>query len=255
MGDSKTITLLAMAVIGRLALKTIDFIPSVEPIVPLAVIAGLTISAEAGFTIGAAGFFLSNIVLDQGIGYWTILQALGAGLAGVIPAYIKTKKISSDAVVGYSIVGTIIYEFFVNMPDGMIFVMPFSAIHVVSSMVLGLLFASMLSVKKSNTSEHAAHGSNNHGHGNSHGGHAEHGAHNTSNGHGDSHGSGHNGDSHGAGHSGGHADHGGHGAAHGHAAHGTYGHSESGKGLERGWGISGGHGDAHGEGHGHEEHH
>lgn len=245
MSDSKTITLLAMAVIGRLALKTIDFIPSVEPIVPLAVIAGLTISAEAGFTIGAAGFFLSNIVLDQGIGYWTILQALGAGLAGVIPAYIKTKKISSDAVVGYSIVGTIIYEFFVNMPDGMVFVMPFSAIHVVSSMVLGLLFASMLSVKPKSDNKNARHGHD----GDSHkAGHESHGAHGGQE------------DAHGSGHSIEHAEHGGHGAGHGanhgHAAHGAHGHSESGKGWERGWGIAGGHGDAHGtQGQGHEEHH
>ncbi|PIU21670.1 MAG: hypothetical protein COT15_01030 [Candidatus Diapherotrites archaeon CG08_land_8_20_14_0_20_34_12] len=168
MGDSKILQVLAIAVIARLALKTIDFIPSVEPIIPLAVIAGLTISAEAGFTVGAAGFILSNLVLDAGFGYWTILQALGAGLAGALPAFIKTKKKNSDAVVGFAIVGTVIYEFFVNMPDGMIFVMPFSAIHVVSSIVLGFLFASMFSLKKTDHDAQAGHDDrssieNNHG--------------------------------------------------------------------------------------------
>lgn len=153
MSDSKILQIVAIAVIARLALKTVDFIPSVEPIIPLAVIAGFTISAEAGFAVGALGFIISNLFLDAGFGYWTILQALGAGLAGVLPAYIKKKKKNTDAIVGFAIVGTVIYEFFVNMPDGMIFVMPFSAIHIISSIVLSFLFASMFSWKKA----HAAH--------------------------------------------------------------------------------------------------
>ncbi|MDO8428735.1 MAG: hypothetical protein Q7S92_05980 [Candidatus Diapherotrites archaeon] len=137
--NTQMITLLVLAIIGRAVLKLFP-LPSVEPIIPLAVLAGITLGMDAGIIVGAGGFFLSNFLVPGGQGFWTIWQAMGAGLAGLLPAITgqtkKIEEISSEYYLGMTLAGIFLFEILINIQYGDFLVFPFSAIHLISGAII-----------------------------------------------------------------------------------------------------------------------
>lgn len=128
---------LVLAVVGRILLQPI---PSVEPVIPFAVLAGLVMGAEAGLIVGIAGYALSNIFMLGGLGIWTVFQGIGGALSGGIAGYSGKKKIiTAEAVVGYSLLGTVLFELIMNIGWGALLVYPFSYVHIGSNLVIAYL--------------------------------------------------------------------------------------------------------------------
>ena len=74
-------TLAAAAAAGRVLFAAI---PGVQPVTVIAIVAGASLGARAGFATGALAAFVSNLFLGQGI--WTPQQMVGWGLCGGIGA-------------------------------------------------------------------------------------------------------------------------------------------------------------------------
>jgi len=159
-----TTSLTAAGVAGRVALQ---FIPSVEPLTPLAVLIGFFIGPAAGFFSGASGFFASNFFVWGGQGPWTLFQCIGAGVAGVIGGLfgkffrfdekIFGKKILKKellAIFAATAIGLIFYEIIVTLGTGVFMTLfnpallmlyavtsiPFSLIHLASSLGFATAF-------------------------------------------------------------------------------------------------------------------
>lgn len=146
-------TLFSIAVGGRVALQ---FVPSVEPIIPLAVLAGLLWGARDGFSLGAGAYVTSNFFVWGFQGPWTVFQALGAGLAGALAGTLvkKTKENARDLVV-WSMIGTLVFECMVNLggvfwgtslilgaislPGYFLLSLPFSLVHFGTNVVFARL--------------------------------------------------------------------------------------------------------------------
>ncbi|MFH1255661.1 MAG: hypothetical protein V1494_00035 [Candidatus Diapherotrites archaeon] len=100
------------AVAGRVALQ---YVPSVEPIIPLAVLAGFLFGAKEGFALGSGAYVASNFFIWGLQGPWTIFQALGAGIAGALGGFRgKTGKPGKMDLIVFSVIGTIVFEFLMN---------------------------------------------------------------------------------------------------------------------------------------------
>ncbi|MBU1120977.1 MAG: hypothetical protein ABIE23_00750 [archaeon] len=109
--------LLGLAVGGRVAMQ---WIPSVEPIIPIAIMAGVIFGVKEGFTLGGSAFIISNFFIWGMQGPWTIFQALGAAIAGGIGGvYGKMRKIGWKEFVVLGIIGTAIYEIIINISGGL----------------------------------------------------------------------------------------------------------------------------------------
>lgn len=152
-----TTILTATGVAGRVAFQ---FIPSVEPLTPLAILIGFFVGPVAGFVSGASGFFASNFFVWGGQGFWTIFQCLGAGLAGFIGGLFgkffrfderflgkKLAKKELLAVFAATAMGIVVYEIIVTVGTGALATLfnpallllyavtsiPFSLVHIASS--------------------------------------------------------------------------------------------------------------------------
>ncbi len=77
-------TLAAAAAAGRVLFAAI---PGVQPVTVIAIVAGASLGARAGFATGALAAFVSNLFLGQGI--WTPQQMLGWGACGAIGALLS----------------------------------------------------------------------------------------------------------------------------------------------------------------------
>lgn len=136
--------LIIFAVVGRIILEPL---PSVEPIIPIAVFAGLMYGADAGILVGLFSYPLSNIFMDGGpFGLWTFLQAIGGGLAGGIAG--NAGKATVNNLVTYSVIGTVLFEFALNIPDQALLVWPFSVVHIVSNIIIALVLGELLIKEK-----------------------------------------------------------------------------------------------------------
>ncbi len=74
-------TLAAGAAAGRVLFAAV---PGVQPVTVIAIVAGASLGARAGFATGALAAFVSNLFLGEGI--WTPQQMLGWGACGVVGA-------------------------------------------------------------------------------------------------------------------------------------------------------------------------
>ena len=150
---TKSLTLLVFAsVVGILGRSIFQFVPSVEPLTPLVVLIGFLFGPFTGFIVGASSFYLSNFFVWGFQGPWSLFQSLGAGFAGVVGGIfgIKKSRVSFLLATG---VGILIYEVIVNFGGWAIFSLglipveiyfitslPFSVVHIISSMGFGLFF-------------------------------------------------------------------------------------------------------------------
>lgn len=107
------VSLLSLAVIGRIALQ---HVPSIEPIIPLAIIAGILFGLKEGFIFGSTAYIISNFFVWGMQGPWTVFQALGAGIAGSLGFFLKDKKVIKPIdLILFSVIGTIIFEIIMNI--------------------------------------------------------------------------------------------------------------------------------------------
>ncbi|MFH0955411.1 MAG: hypothetical protein V1777_04880 [Candidatus Micrarchaeota archaeon] len=99
--------LFLLAVAGRVLFGNLTNITGIEPVIPLAVLAGLFYGGRYGFAVGAGGYALGNIFLGQfgGIGFAMVYSALAGGIAGYLGRYANREK-----YLGTVIVATIVYE-------------------------------------------------------------------------------------------------------------------------------------------------
>ncbi len=63
--------------------------PGVQPVTVIAIVAGASLGARAGFATGALAAFVSNLFLGEGI--WTPQQMLGWGACGVVGALLAKR--------------------------------------------------------------------------------------------------------------------------------------------------------------------
>ncbi len=81
-------TLCAVSSVGRVIF---NFIPQVQPVTAIVIIAGLSLGCRSGFMVGAMSALVSNMVLGQGP--WTPWQMLAWGLIGILSGLLgRTKK-------------------------------------------------------------------------------------------------------------------------------------------------------------------
>ena len=134
--ELEVVSLLIIAILGRILLEPL---PSVEPIIPIAVFAGLAYGGNAGILIGLLAYPISNFFMLGGpFGLWSVLQATGGAISGGLAG---AKKLSVNNLLYYSFIGTIIFELLLNVGDGAFLVWPYSVTHIVSNLVIALIIS------------------------------------------------------------------------------------------------------------------
>lgn len=138
--------LLLVAVAGRLLFKSgFLTIPSVEPVLPTAVLAGMLYGPGSGAAIGALGYILSNLFLGS-LDIWSVWQ----GLMGVVAGYVGGLS-NRDNYLTNVILVTVIFEIVINFIgagytiDSQYFLgsLEFSILHIASNVVFASLFRSI----------------------------------------------------------------------------------------------------------------
>ncbi len=90
----------AMCVIGRIAFFMVI---AFKPVAALVIIAGVSLGAEAGFTVGAMGGFLSNFYFGQGP--WTPWQMFCYGIIGFLSGLMYKTGLLKKHRLGLSVYG------------------------------------------------------------------------------------------------------------------------------------------------------
>lgn len=154
--------LLASATLGRILLQ---HVPSVEPIIPFAVLAGLLFGMKEGFTLGGSAYVISNFFVWGLQGPWTLFQALGAALAGAMGGLAgRVKEPTARDLIVLSIAGTVLFEFVMNISGALMGIglfigvfsiplyfltsLPFSAVHICSNIVFAALMKPLLKLRR-----------------------------------------------------------------------------------------------------------
>jgi len=155
------LTLLAGATLGRVALQ---YIPSVEPIIPFAILAGVLFGMKEGFTLGGSAYIISNFFIWGLQGPWTIFQALGAAIPGAAAGfYGKYRKIGTKEFVVLTLAGTLFFEVLMNVSGAFMGIgllgafglmtlplyflasLPFSTAHVITNLAFAKLLSPLIS--------------------------------------------------------------------------------------------------------------
>lgn len=135
-------------VLGRILLQ---YVPSVETILPVAIITGALYGRKTGFGYGANAFFISNFFVWGFQGLWTPFQCLGAGIAGMLGGFLYGKEISRARLLVVVILSTAIFEAIMNvqwwiltlgrvsLPLMFLTSLPFSAVHIGSNIAFSPL--------------------------------------------------------------------------------------------------------------------
>ena len=136
----KLLTLSVLTSLGILGRAAFQFIPSVEPLTPLVILTGFLLGPISGFISGVSGFYLSNFLVWGFQGPWTILQCLGAGLAGFIGGFIgKFGKKSRWKLLLSTFLGIIVYEIVITISMGLIFSLPLLVFYIITSIPFSLI--------------------------------------------------------------------------------------------------------------------
>jgi hypothetical protein len=144
----------ALTTLGIFGRAAFQFIPSVEPLTPLAILSGFMFGPIAGFISGASGFFLSNFLVWGGQGPWTIFQCFGAGVAGFVGGMFGVVNKSRWKILLATLLGITLFELIVTTGNGLLFSffgfsalliyfvtsLPFSLVHIASSIGFSMFF-------------------------------------------------------------------------------------------------------------------
>lgn len=150
-GGPSMASLILLAAAGRLLLSVI---PSVEPVIPVAVYAGFALGPEAGVLVGVLGYVLSNIFLWGGIfNPWTVAQAVGGAIPGLVAGLMR-QNFSSEKYIMAVAAGTVVFEIIMNVSYNWEFnigyfmsSMPYSLTHIVSNVAIAVLLAPFLKAR------------------------------------------------------------------------------------------------------------
>lgn len=139
----KLLLMMGLTSLGILGRAAFQFIPSVEPLTPLAILTGFLLGPISGFISGVVGFYLSNFLVWGFQGPWTVFQCLGAGLAGFIGGLIgKLGKKSRTKFLISTLIGIIVYEIIVTVSMGMMFSLPFLVFYTITSIPFSIVHLS-----------------------------------------------------------------------------------------------------------------
>ncbi|MCX6821579.1 MAG: ECF transporter S component [Candidatus Aenigmarchaeota archaeon] len=139
----KLLLMMGLTSLGILGRAAFQFIPSVEPLTPLAILTGFLLGPISGFISGVVGFYLSNFLVWGFQGPWTIFQCLGAGLAGFIGGLIgKLGKKSRTKFLISTFIGIIVYEIIVTVSMGIMFAFPLLLFYIITSIPFSLIHLS-----------------------------------------------------------------------------------------------------------------
>ncbi|PIN85329.1 MAG: hypothetical protein COV47_02740 [Candidatus Diapherotrites archaeon CG11_big_fil_rev_8_21_14_0_20_37_9] len=141
--EAEVIVLLLLAIMGRIALEPFA---SVEPIIPIAVYAGLAYGSSAGILIGLLAYPASNFFLRGGpFGLWTILQGAAGATAGGLAG--NNNKLTTENLLLYTFLGTLIFELFLNIGSGGFLIWPYSITHIVTNLIFAVLISAGIKQK------------------------------------------------------------------------------------------------------------
>ncbi|RXF11130.1 ECF transporter S component [Enterococcus faecalis] len=121
--NTKTIALIgmfvALAVIGRTLMAPI---PSVQPVTAIVVISGILLGKRAGLSTGILVALLTGIT--TGLGWWTIAQAVGWGVGGLIGGMIRVDQKRLMIMAG--VVATVAFSIVMNGSGAFMMGLPLS---------------------------------------------------------------------------------------------------------------------------------
>ncbi len=143
-------TLFLAAIALRILLKSAPYfdIPSIEPVIPLAVLAGMYYGTNQGALVGIGGYVFSNFVIDLGRGFgfgiWSLAQGLGGAIAGYLGA-----RATRDTYIQTVILATIAFELLINFWGAGWNIsfgyfgasLPYSIVHIIGNVVFAMIFA------------------------------------------------------------------------------------------------------------------
>ncbi|MDY6766422.1 MAG: hypothetical protein SVW77_03565 [Candidatus Nanohaloarchaea archaeon] len=138
-----TAGLTALGVGGRAAFQ---HVPSVEPLIAVAVVAGFYGNWRHGAAAGAAGYTASNFLVWGGQGPWTVFQVIGGGLAGLLAGILGAWTDDRRVYLAALVLGVLGFETVINlgtlvfMPAAVLAAAaPYAAIHLVSTAGFGVI--------------------------------------------------------------------------------------------------------------------
>lgn len=152
MAKTSFLALLVLAIGGRIAIKAFfPFLPSVEPIIPIAILATILYGAGKGGIIGAVSYPVSNIFLNS-FGPWSWIQAIAGMIAAIVPVFGIYKKVTTTTFIYLTVIGTVIYEIILNWYGGSSILdfgyffdsAYFSLAHIASNVVFAFLLSGLI---------------------------------------------------------------------------------------------------------------
>ncbi len=135
-----------IGIAGRVALQ---YLPSVEPLTPLAIAFSYFFGIMYGVVPGSLGFWISNFLVWGGQGPWTIFQVAGIAAAALIAGLVGKTTQSRRGFLLATALGVLAYEFIVDLswvftfgdlnPITIFIVpLPFSITHLITSLGFAL---------------------------------------------------------------------------------------------------------------------
>lgn len=106
------VVLVALGSVGRIIFA---FVPQVQPVTAIVIIAGATLGSTDGFMTGALCALVSNVILGQGL--WTPFQMLAWGIIGALSGLISKAKYGDTlpVMIVFSAVAAFLYSFIVDI--------------------------------------------------------------------------------------------------------------------------------------------
>ena len=161
--DWSFLSLIALAVVLDIVFKQLPYLTAVQPILPIAVIAGILYGAKKGIITGVVAAFVSSM-LFYSAGFFTgslfLLQLAGTFIAGALGGIAGNgKKVSTAELVGLTVAAVIAFEALNNFLQGTAYsrlsgyyylegTALAGALHIVIAILLALMLSSLLSEKK-----------------------------------------------------------------------------------------------------------
>jgi hypothetical protein len=153
-----------LAIAGRFLLWNI---PSVEPVIPLAVYALLVYGVDAGLIVAILGYMGSDLLLAY-TGEWLYVKAFIAAIAVFIASSKLIPKTFSPLIT-WTVIVTVLYELFIGLYDQLFYNagglfdfsywiagLPFSLTHIVSNIFFAFILAGFLGIKLQDLSHEVA---------------------------------------------------------------------------------------------------
>jgi len=160
--DWSFLQLIALGVVLEVIFKQFPVLNAVQPILPIAIVAGILYGTERGFAVGLFSALVAGVLLYSasyfGAGIFFV-EVIACALAGAIGGMVaKSRKPSKTEFVGLCVIAAIAFEALNNFFQGTQFArlsgfyylegtMLASALHIVFAVVLAMLLAGLLENK------------------------------------------------------------------------------------------------------------